>query len=121
MKREILKEKCDLKALLSAASPDQADRLAVFALLNLGFVESLANGMISAAEAVNTFYYADNGLFVRKVLKDKAADQVMSRGVQPPDLFDCLPKEEAQREFLHELATMRSLCLKLMEGKRRVA
>ena len=28
---------------------------------------------------------------------------VMSRGVQLPDLFESLPAEEAQREFLHEL------------------
>ena len=42
----------------------------------------------------------------------------MSHGVQLPDLFDCLPTEEAQREFYHELETMRSLCLKLLEKGR---
>ena len=42
----------------------------------------------------------------------------MSHGVQLPDLFDCLPTEEAQREFLHELEMIRSLCLKLLEKGR---
>jgi hypothetical protein len=38
----------------------------------------------------------------------------MSRGVQLPDLFDCLPPEEAQRELYHELETMRALSLQLL-------
>ncbi len=33
----------------------------------------------------------------------------MSLGVQLPDLFEWLPAEEAQREFYHELETLRSL------------
>ena len=45
----------------------------------------------------------------------------MSHGVQLPDLFAILPPEEAHREFHRELATMRTLCLKLLEGKRSVA
>jgi hypothetical protein len=107
--------------LLSAAASDQMDRLAFFAIINLGVVESLANGSIGAADAVCNFYFADNCLFVRKVLKDKTADRIMSHGVQLPDLFDSLSFEDAQREFLHELATMRSLCLQLLESRRRVA
>ena len=43
---------------------------------------------------------------------------VMSRGVQLPDLFESLPAEEAQREFLHELEQMRALCLQLLERER---
>jgi hypothetical protein len=42
----------------------------------------------------------------------------MSHGVQLPDLFDCLPAEEAQREFFHELETIRSLSLQLLEKGR---
>jgi len=49
------------------------------------------------------------------------ADAVMSHGVQLPDLFEALPTAEAQREFQRELATMRALCLKLLEQKRLVA
>jgi hypothetical protein len=45
----------------------------------------------------------------------------MSHGVQLPDLFEVLPPEEAHREFQRELATIRSLCLKLLEGQRLVA
>ena len=82
------------------------------------------NGLLSATEAVGRFYHADNCLFVRNTLKDKTADQIMSHGVQLPDLFDVLPIAEAQREFLHELAVMRDLCLQLLERtrpKKRVA
>jgi hypothetical protein len=43
---------------------------------------------------------------IRKVLKEEFADQIMSHGVQLPDLFNVLPAEEAQRQFLHELARM---------------
>jgi hypothetical protein len=42
----------------------------------------------------------------------------MSHGIQLTDLFDSLPAEEAQREYLHELEMMRSLCLKLLENAR---
>ena len=77
--------------------------------------------MTSATEAVIDFYCADNCLFVRKALKDKTADRIMSHGVQLPDLFNALPIEEAQREFFHELSTIRSLCLMLLENRRQVA
>jgi hypothetical protein len=59
-------------------------------------------------------------LYVRKHLKQQIADRIMSHGVQLPDLFDCLA-ENAQREYLHELALMRALCLKLIEDRRLVA
>ena len=104
-----------LESLLPEVNKHRANRVALFALVNLGVVESLANGSICAAEAVKNFYFADNCLFVCKVLKDKLADRIMSHGVQLPDLFDSLPIEEAQREFLHELAVMRLLCLQLLE------
>ena len=45
----------------------------------------------------------------------------MSHGVQSPDLFDALPGELAYREFKHELAAMRSLCLKILEAHPLVA
>jgi len=54
-------------------------------------------------------------------LKEKIADQIMSHGVQLPDLFDALPAEEAQREFQREVTTMHSLCLKLLEDKQIAA
>ncbi len=110
-----------LEVILPAATRDQSERLAFFALINLGFIESLTNGLLGASEAVKEFYFADNCLFVHKALKEKIADRVMSHGTQLPDLFDILPIESAQREFLRELATMRALCLQLLEGRRKVA
>ena len=116
-----MEPRLQLETLLASAGDDPADRLTVFALINLGIIESLANGSMSATDAVRLFFNADNCLYVRKQLKEKLADRVMSHGVQLADLFDCLPTERAQREFLHELASMRSLCLKLVDGKRLVA
>jgi len=100
------------------ASWDQIEQLEHFALFNLGIVQSLASGVLSATEAIQRFYHADNCLYVRKHLRNNQANAIMSHGVQLPDLFDCLPTEEAQREFLHELEMIRSLCLKLLEKGR---
>jgi hypothetical protein len=54
-------------------------------------------------------------------LRDKTADAIMSHGVQLPDVFDVLSREEAHREFQRELATMRDLCLKLLAEKQLIA
>jgi len=103
-------------------SPQRSkEQLAVFALLNLGFVSSLASGTLRATEAVHLFYRAENCNFVRKRLRDKTADGIMSHGVQLPDVFTVLPPEEAQREFQRELEAMRGLCLKLLQPKRLAA
>ena len=111
----------DLKDLLSEPRGTSTRPSAVFALLGLGIIESLANGLLSAADAVRVFFHADNCLFVRNHLRDKLADKIMGHGVQLPDLFTVLTTEEAHREFQRELATMRALCLKLLEDKRLVA
>ena len=111
----------DLNTLLPESKASATHPLSLFALLNLGIIESLANGLMSATDAVRLFYHADNCLFVRQRLRDKTADRIMSHGVQLPDLFTVLPAEEAHREFQRELATMRGLCLKLLEDKRLVA
>jgi hypothetical protein len=111
----------ELQSLLAASAKPLDKQVGVFGLLVLGVIESLANGVLSALDAVRVFFNADNCLFVRKHLRKKTADEIMSRGVQLPDLFDALPPEEAHREFQRELATMRSLCLKLLEKKQLVA
>lgn len=116
-----MNDSMDLKTLLAALETTPFQSKTLFALLNLGIVESLANGMMSAAEAPRLFYHADNCLFVRKRLRDKTADEIMSRGVQLPDLFEALPADEAQRQFQRELAILRDLCLKLLEKKPLVA
>jgi hypothetical protein len=110
-----------LQRLLAASNDTPAQRLALFALLTLGIIESLAHGLLSAPDALRVFFQAENCLFVRKHLRDKTADAVMSHGVQLPDLFEALSTEEAHREFQRELATMRALCLKLLEQKQLVA
>ena len=110
-----------LKTLLAAPNESPGQQLTLFALLTLGILESLAHGLLSATDALRVFFHAANCLFVRKHLRDKTADTVMSHGVQLPDLFEALPTVEAQREFQRELATMRALCLKLLEQKQLVA
>ena len=110
-----------LKALLGDKDRTPAQQSALFALLCLGIIDSLANGLLGATDAVRLFFHADNCLFVRKELRDKLADKVMSHGVQLPDLFDVLPPDETHREFQRELAAMRSLCLKLLDDTKLVA
>ena len=106
------------RIVLSATSSNIPQQREFFALLNLGLVQSLASGVLSPTEVVERFYHADNCLYVQKHFRQKEANAVMSHGVQLPDLFECLPAEEAQREFYHELETIRSLCLKLLEKRR---
>ena len=110
-----------LQALLAVSPESPGQRLALFALLTLGLLESLAHGLLSATEALRVFFHADNCLFVRKHLRDKTAEAVMNHGVQLPDLFEALPMAEAQRECQRELAIMRALCLKLLAQKQWVA
>jgi hypothetical protein len=116
-----MKNAVELKALLGDADRARPQQAAVFALLCLGIIDSLANGLLGAADAVRLFFNAENCLFVRKRLRDKLADKIMSHGVQLPDLFDVLPTDETHREFQRELAAMRSLCLKIVEDMKLVA
>lgn len=113
--------KMSLQMLLAASEGMPTQQLAVFALLTLGMLESLANGLLSATDALGVFFHAENCLYVRKYLRDKTADAVMSHGVQLPDLFEALSAAEAHREFQRELAIIRALCLKLLEAQRLVA
>jgi len=110
-----------LQTVLGAAGSDSARQLELFALLTLGILESLEHGPLSAAEAINVFFNGQNCLFVRESLRDKDADEVMSRGVQLPDLLEALSPEEARRELQGEIAVIRRLCLGLLEGRRLVA
>jgi hypothetical protein len=110
-----------LHSLLKASGRTPRQKLALFAILNLGIIESLANGLVTATQAMRFFFNAENCLFVRRQFRDKTADAIMSHGVQLPDLFEALPTEEAHREFQRELGTMRNLCLKLLDKKQLVA
>ena len=113
--------KMSLQTLLAASESIPTQQLAVFALLTLGILESLANGLLSATDALRVFFHAENCLYVRKHLHNKTADAVMSHGVQLPDLLEALLMAEAHREFQRELATIRALCLKLLEAQWLVA
>lgn len=116
-----MKRSIQLKTVLSEVGGASERQLALFALLNLGLVESLTSGSFSAADVVQIFFNAENCLFVRQQLRNRIADEVMSHGTQLSDLFDALPAKEAQREFQRELAAMRSLCLTLLAEKRLAA
>jgi hypothetical protein len=107
-----------LRSIFSDASGDLPQQVELFALVNLGLVQALARGVLSATEAIQHFYNADNCLYVRTHFRNREANAIMSHGIQLPDLFDALSPEEAQRKFCHELETMRSLCLKLLEKGR---
>ena len=109
-----MKQRIELRTLLSQTS-EGGQQTASFALLCLGIIESLTSGTISSSAAVELFFHADNCLFVQRELRQKTADEIMSHGVQLPDIFDTLPVGEAQRQFQHELAIMHSLCLTLLE------
>jgi hypothetical protein len=115
-----MRNSINLRTLLSQAG-DRDQQVASFALLCLGIIESLGGGLITVTDALRLFFHAENCLFVRKNLEQRIADQIMSHGVQLPDLFEALPPGEAQREFQHELARMHSLCLKLLEEKQIAA
>lgn len=104
--------------MLSEIGGEPAQRLRFFALLNLHIVQSLASGVMSAAEAIQLFYNAENCFYVRKHFRNKQASAVMSHGVQLPDLFEALSAKDASREFFHELETIRSLCMNLLAEKR---
>ena len=113
-----MKQRHPSRMFLSKVPGNPPQQLELFALVNLGLVQSLASGLLSPAEAVKRFYHADNCLYVHKHLRRREANTIMSRGVQLPDIFECLPAEEARREFYRELETMRALCLKLLGEKR---
>ncbi len=103
-----------LKNVLSEAGSLPAQQLTLFALLNLGILDSLTSGVISATDARRIFFNAENCLFIHRHLQDRTADAIMRHGVQ-------LPPAEAQREFQRELTKMRTFCLSLLEEKQVVA
>lgn len=116
-----MNRRIDLETLLGGCGRSRTEQVALFALINLGIVESLSNGLVSATDALQLFFHAENCLFVRKELRAKGADEIMSHGVQLPDLFDALPADQAQREFNRELAKLRNLCFRLLGQQRSAA
>jgi hypothetical protein len=113
-----MKDQIRLEALLSGSADQAENRLRLFALVNLGVIDSLAEGLWNATEAIRLFYNAENCLFVKNKLKDKLANRIMSHGVQLDTLFTILSESESHREFYRELTTMRSLCGQIIENER---
>lgn len=111
----------ELQTVLHEAGRKRSEKIAVFAFLALGLIESIAKGVLSIEDAVQVFFNADNSLFVRKNLREKTIDEIMGRGAQLPDLFESLPHQKAQQEFERELTTMRSLCLEILKRRKSVA
>jgi hypothetical protein len=108
-----------LEALLGSRSTTDRQALEAFAVLNLGIIESMRTGTINPDDAVCRFYNAANCLFVRRKLKNAVCDEIMSRGVQMPDLFVILSPSVARRQFAVELNTVGKLCLKLLRTVER--
>jgi hypothetical protein len=110
-----------LETLLSGADKTLEQKLALFAWLNLGLVESLVEQQLRPIDAVRIFFHGENCLFVRKGLADHTADEIMSRGVQLADVFDVLPPDEAQLRFEEQLKQIRDLSLAILEQKQLAA
>src|SRR2546430_1806368 len=93
-----MKQRVDLHTLLSQAT-DKDQQIASFALLSLGVIESLVGGAITASSALELFFHADNCLFVRKQLRQKIADEIMSRGVQLLIYLMHCPRKKHNKSF----------------------
>jgi len=91
-------------------------QLELFAFLNLGIVNSLFTGILSPSDAIQKFYHAENCIYTKDYFQNELANRIMSHGVQLTDIFDALPPYEAQREYFHELETIKSLCLNLLDS-----
>ena len=87
----------DFAKLLSGIGGPAGYRLGLFALLNLGVVELLANGALSAVEATRGFYNAENCLYVRKHLRDKTADKIMSHAFNCKICLRLCPEEKRNK------------------------
>jgi hypothetical protein len=108
-----------LESMLGGRSTTDRQALEAFAVLNLGIIESLRTGTINPDEAVARFYNAANCLYVRRKLKNPVCDEIMSRGVQLPDLFLVLSPSAARRQLSGELNALGRLCLKLLRSVQR--
>jgi hypothetical protein len=109
----------DLKRILNGL--DKPRKLAVFAGLNLAMLHSIDNKGAALPDITAGFYNVANCLYVRRSLKHNEADELMSRGVQLADLFDVLPRKQAEAELKRERSAMRLICYKLLAIDERQA
>jgi hypothetical protein len=117
----MMTQRINLRTLLGNGQETSDDRLALFAWLNLGIVESLTRGILKPEEAVRIFFHGDNCLFVKTEFGEETAEEIMSRGVQLNDIFESLATERAEHEFQKELALMQSLSLSILQSERIAA
>ena len=110
-----------LESLLPAVTGDASRHLEIFALLTLGILDAMDEGVLSPESARDRFFTGENCLFTKRAMRHADVDAIMSRGVELPDLFDALPYDEALREAKVEIASMRAACLRLLDAQRRVA
>ena len=91
-----MKQSHGLRVVLSELSGSVGRQLELFALVNLGLVQSMASGVLTPTEAVERFYHVGNFLYVQKHFRRREAQTIMSRGIRLPDLFDsCHPKRRS--------------------------
>lgn len=119
--RRLISDCLQRRKLLEDRNWTISQQVSVFALLALGITESLTGGAMTASDAIRLFFNGENCRYVRKTLRSAVADELMSRGVQLPDLFEALPAEVAHREFRRELESIRTLCLRLLHDNRVAA
>lgn len=93
---------------------EKAQKLTVFGALNLAMVQSIDSKGASLGDVTAGFYNAANCLYVKRSLRHKDADELMSRGVQLADLFEVLPRRQAEVELKCEKDAMRAICYKLL-------
>ena len=98
-----MRQQHSFRIVLSEAGSDPADQLELFSLLNLGLTQSLASGVLSPSDALHRFYHAENCLYVRKHLRNKDANAIMSRGVQLSDLFEISKRKRRNASFFTNL------------------
>lgn len=109
----------DLPSILSGLEKSQ--KLAVFAGLNLAMLASIDAKGKALSEITAGFYNATNCQYVKRSIKHKEADELMSRGVQLSDLFEVLPRRTAEAELKVEKNAMRAICYKLLAIDERQA
>jgi hypothetical protein len=104
-----MKKPSRLEDLDTEAGRTTDELVRLFAITVMGVVGALERGLWTADDAVREFFNAENCLFVENRLKNKIASNIMSRGVQLPDLFAALDPHAARQEFERELKMIRAL------------
>lgn len=90
-----MKREAQQNILVSKFTGTTSQQLEMFALVNLGILQSLSCGILTPSAAIERFYNGANCLHVKGRLRTKESQEIMSRALQLADLFDTLNAEEA--------------------------